>query len=164
MERDEVIREDFPTARKGWDPDAVRAHLQSLAERLPSPAESVGTTAGKRVEGIVAAAEQTATEIEEEARRRAADLSAEAEELLDEARSQAERIVADARREAGGRVEQAQAAVESLVSQAEDLRTRVGSLGESLAGEARERVSDGSEAGGAGAAQPAAEPEPQSEP
>jgi vacuolar-type H+-ATPase subunit H len=133
MEREDVVREDFPTARKGWDPDAVRAHLESLFERLPTSPSGLGDAAGERVATIVAAAESTAAEIEAEARERA-------ESTLSEARSEAERILAEARTEAESRLERAQGAVESLVGQAESLRAQVGSLGASLTDDLRERA------------------------
>jgi hypothetical protein len=113
MEREEIVRADFPTVRKGWDPAAVRAHLEALADRLPSGSASLADMAAERVSEIVAAAEATAAQIEADARR-------EAEEAL-----------ARAGEEARQRVEQAQAAVEGLVSQAEGLRAQVGSLGAS---------------------------------
>jgi vacuolar-type H+-ATPase subunit H len=133
MEREEVVREDFPTARKGWDPDAVRAHLESLLARFPSSPSGLGDAAGERVATIVAAAESTAAEIEAEARERA-------ERTLSEARSEAERILAEARTEAESRLERAQGAVEGLVGQAESLRAQIGSLGESLTDDLRERA------------------------
>lgn len=119
MEREEIVREDFPTVRKGWDPGSVRAHLQALADRLPTGSASIADLAAERVSEIVAAAEATAAEIEADARR------------------EADEVLAKAGEEARQRVEQAHSAVESLVSQAEGLRSRVGSLGAEL--------SDGSE-------------------
>jgi hypothetical protein len=138
MEREQILKEDFPTARKGWDPDAVRAHLESVAARLPKSDVSLADTAAERVGSIIAAAEATAAEIEERASTESEALltsaRSEAEQLLAAARTEADGIVARAREEAQGRIDQAHGAVESLVSQAEDLRTRVGSLGESLIG------------------------------
>lgn len=127
MERDQILKDDFPTSRRGWDPDAVRAHLETIAARLPRSDVSLADAAASQVGAIIAAAEATAAEIEQRAQQ-------EADALVDSAREEADGIVARAREEARGRIEQAQGAVESLVSQAEDLRSRVGSLGESLIG------------------------------
>jgi hypothetical protein len=140
MEREQILKEDFPTSRKGWDPDAVRAHLETIASRLPKSDVSLADTAAERVGTIIAAAEATAAEIEERASAETEAMltsaRAEADRTLSSARTEAESIVARAREEAQSRIEQAQGAVESLVSQAEDLRSRVGSLGESLIGTA----------------------------
>lgn len=135
MEREEIVREDFPSARKGWDPEAVKAHLNALAERLPKGSGSIGDLAADRVGKIVAAAEATAADIEAQAGK-------QAETIVAAARDEAEEIISRARGEAQGRIEQAQDAVEGLVTQAEDLRGKVGSLGESLAGGVRARVAD----------------------
>lgn len=129
MEREQIVRDDFPTTRKGWDPAAVRAHLESLADRLPKSDVSLADSAAQRVSEIVGAAEAVATGIEEDAEKRA-------EALLESAREEADDILARARAEARERLERAQGAVESLVAGAEDLRNRVGSLGERLTGEA----------------------------
>lgn len=139
MEREEIIREDFPSARRGWDPDAVRAHLESLAERIPSGPPGLAEDAGARVSSILAAAEETAREIEQRARSEAEQLlesaRTEAAELLERARSESERLLAAARGEAGESVEAAQRAVQSLIGQAEELQGKVGALGDSLTGE-----------------------------
>jgi vacuolar-type H+-ATPase subunit H len=135
MEREEIVREDFPSARKGWDPEAVKAHLNALAERLPKGSGSIGEVAADRVGKIVGVAEATAAEIEAEAGK-------QAEAIVAAARGEAEEIISRARSEAQARIEQAQKAVEGLVTQAEDLRGKVGSLGESLTGEVRTRLAD----------------------
>ena len=157
MERDQIVREDFPTSRKGWDPDAVRAHLESIAARLPKSDVSLADAAAERVGTIVAAAEATAAEIEQRAER-------EAEQLLSSAREEADGIVDRAREEAQGRIEQAQGAVESLVTQAEDLRSRVGSLGESLIGTSAVAAPEAAVPGPESAAEPEIDPEPAPEP
>ena len=155
MEREEIVREDFPSARKGWDPEAVKAHLNALAERLPKGSGSIGEVAADRVGKIVGVAEATAAEIEAEAGK-------QAEAIVAAARGEAEEIISRARSEAQARIEQAQKAVESLVEQAEDLRGKVGSLGESLAGEVRTRVSDTTGSGDDAEPEPGA-PEPEIE-
>jgi hypothetical protein len=123
MKKDEIVREDFPAARKGWDPDAVKAHLNALAEKLPSDSVSLGDEAAERVGAIVGAAEATAAEIEAGARE-------QAEAIAAAARDEAAEIVERARTEAKGRLDQAQEAVESLLGQAEALRSKVGSAPE----------------------------------
>jgi cell division septum initiation protein DivIVA len=156
MERDEIVREDFPAARKGWDPDAVRSHLNSLAEKLPGETVSLGDTAAKRVGTIVGAAESTAAEIEADARE-------QAEAIASAAREEAAEIVERARSEAQRRLDQAQEAVESLLGQAEALRSKVGSpSGKEPAPAPDPLADDGPEEAAAPAIEP--EPEPQPEP
>ena len=181
MDRDQIFRDDFPTARKGWDPDAVRSHLQAVADSMPDPdsAEplvsgepgSLARTAAERVQEVIEAAEQAAAAIESDTRSEAdsllgsarleademrtsarsesdellASARSESDEMLSSARSEseqmrasaqadAERLVGEAREEASARVEQARSAVSGLISQADELRDRVGVLGQELAG------------------------------
>ena len=160
MEPEQIVRRDFPTVRKGWDPEAVRAHLEQIADTLPTRPASLSEEATERVGGIVAAAEASAAEIEADARRRADTIVAEAraeargllelaeasihdaDESLTRARSEAEDLLARARADARARVDAAQTAVESLLSKAEDLRGRVGLLGQSLVDDIRDGVGD----------------------
>jgi DivIVA domain-containing protein len=120
VKREEIVRGDFPASRKGYDREAVDAHLRRLAdeverlERRSGGAGSLAGTAGEKVASVIRAAEETAAELEREARERA------------------DEIVANARSEAREQVERAQAAVAGLVSQADELRERVGALGRDL--------------------------------
>jgi len=112
---DEIVRDDFPTARKGYDPEAVRTHLEAVAEAVRGRAPtSLAETAADRVRSILEAAESKAAEIEAEAQR------------------EADRIVAAARGEAEEQVDRAQGAVSRLVEQADELRSAVGKLGSDL--------------------------------
>jgi F0F1-type ATP synthase membrane subunit b/b' len=138
MEREQIIREDFPLVRKGWDPEAVRAHLRAVADA--APARGAGTPladgAAERVHAVIAAAEEVAERIEEQSRREAEEflnsIRDEADGALSRARAEADELIASARTEAAERVEQAKAAVEGLISQAGELRSRVGDLGDQL--------------------------------
>ncbi len=119
-DRDEIVRSDFPASRKGYDRDAVDAHLREVAEavegRAPGEA-SRAEAAGAKVTEIIELAERKAAEIE------------------DDARAEAKRIVERAKEEARHRVDRAQDAVGRLVEQADELRTKVGSLGREIGGE-----------------------------
>lgn len=125
MDRDEIARDDFPASRRGYDREAVDAHLRRLAERIADLERGAGPArssfadkVGEKVTEILALAESKASEIEAEARQRA------------------ERIVSGARSEARGQVERAEDAVAGLVRQADELRERVGALGRDLGGAA----------------------------
>ena len=129
MEREQIVRDDFPTARKGWSPEAVRAHLLAVAAAYPEPQDVPAPAAAatsEQVRTVIAAAETAAAEIVAEAR-------SEAEQIRAAARTESEQTVTAANREATGRVEQARGAVEGLIAQADKLRAQVGSLGRDLA-------------------------------
>jgi DivIVA domain-containing protein len=117
MKRDEIVRDDFPTARKGYDPAAVDAHLRKVAEGAEkSEPSSLADVAAQKVASIVEAAEAKAREIEADARR-------EADELLESARTQAR-----------DQVERAQRSVAKLIGQADDLRERIGAMAQDVIG------------------------------
>jgi cell division septum initiation protein DivIVA len=131
MDREQIIRDDFPTARKGWSPEAVRLHLVAVAEAFPAADHDdrptpVADAASEHVHSVIAAAEAAAGEILAEAR-------VEAERIRSAARNESEQTVTAANREATGRVEQARGAVEGLIAQADKLRNQVGALGKDLA-------------------------------
>ena len=140
MEREQIVRADFPVVRKGWSPEAVESHLVEVAEYVaakpatPTPAADAAT---ERVGAVLAAAESTAAEIIEDAEAEASRIvtvaRAEADQIRAAARTESEQTVEAAGREASTRVEQAQAAVEGLVAQADKLRNQVGALGRDLA-------------------------------
>ena len=78
LERNDIERSDFPTARRGYDRAAVDAHLHKVAEQLDElsrrnakPADTLATGASEHVRQIVAAAEASAAEIKAEAEREA---------------------------------------------------------------------------------------------
>src|SRR4051812_30076880 len=93
LERDAIVRSDFPVGRRGYDSAAVDAHLQRLADevaelrRAPAAAAPAGMAdaASEHVRAIVAAAEQSAAGIEQAARAEAdATLARAGEEARDE--------------------------------------------------------------------------------
>jgi len=142
MEREEIIRVDFPSTRRGYSPEAVEEHLTSVAEyviaiagaeRATPASDLVAESAG----AVLAAAETAAAEVlalaEVEAERMLAVAREEAERIRAAARSESEEAVSAANLEASGRIEQARAAVEGLVAQADRLRAQVGALGRGLA-------------------------------
>jgi DivIVA domain-containing protein len=172
LDRQAIERKDFPIGRRGYDPDAVDAHLRSLAGEFEdlqrtaahgSSEVSLASSAAGQVQSILQAAESAASEIEQNA--------------LDDARSVREEAARDAdhtREESLDRARAHVAAVEQaaagLLERVGSMENEVGSLIDSLRDGARRLASDLSaveggmhelyeSASGRGVA-PAAAPEP----
>jgi DivIVA domain-containing protein len=136
LERKEIERSDFPTARRGYDRAAVDAHLRRVAEQLDElsrtnarPADTLATGASEHVRQIVAAAEGSAAEIKAEAER-------EAKTLRDTAAAEGREHVArvsEAARALTDRIAAMETALRRLV---EGLEAELGSDGAALAREA----------------------------
>lgn len=95
MEREQIVRHDFPTSRKGWDPEAVVGHLREVAvhvEELQRPQghRRSSDVAAERVRTVIAAAEELAVELTAEAEGVAGEAEAVAEAIRDAARREAE--------------------------------------------------------------------------
>jgi DivIVA domain-containing protein len=100
LDRHNIEKKDFPLGRRGYDPDAVDAHLSGLADEISTfreearrRSDTVASSASDRVRTIVEAAEQSASEIQ----RTAED---DAREIREEATSEARATREDAQREA----------------------------------------------------------------
>jgi DivIVA domain-containing protein len=97
LERDAIVRRDFPIGRRGYDQSAVDAHLERIADEVdklrstPAPAAPAGMAdaASQQVRAIVAAAEQSAAGIEQAAR---ADAEATLARADEEARAEVTRV------------------------------------------------------------------------
>jgi DivIVA domain-containing protein len=104
LDRQSIERRDFPIGRRGYDPDAVDAHLAHLADEVDELKvssrrhnETLASTAGEQVRAIVEAAEASATEIqrqaEEEARAIRTEAAQDAHTTRDGATTQAHEYV-----------------------------------------------------------------------
>ena len=134
VERDEIERSDFPTARRGYDPAAVDAHLRRVADELdalgrpaaPPPRDaSLSAGASAQVRAILEAAESSADELRAEAGREASGHVERVEdaangmlEKLDRLQSELDRLLAGLRSTA-----------ESLAGSLDELTREVGTLG-----------------------------------
>ena len=91
LDRQTIMRDDFPSNRRGYDPAAVDAHLDRIADEVedmrrqaavPAP---LSAQAGEQVKAIVEAAERGAQEIRDaadvEAREHIANVTAAADRL-----------------------------------------------------------------------------------
>jgi DivIVA domain-containing protein len=100
LDRHSIEKKDFALGMRGYDPDAVDAHLAALADEVAAfkedarrRSDTVAASASDRVRAIVEAAEQSAAEIH----RAAED---DAREIREEANSEASSTRENAHREA----------------------------------------------------------------
>jgi DivIVA domain-containing protein len=144
LDRQAIERRDFPIGRRGYDPDAVDAHLRALAGEFEElqrtaagggPDVSLASAAGSHVHSILAAAETAAAEIERSA-----------EESAHELREAAERDAEHTREEALERARQHVAAVgqaaAALLERVGSMDGEVGALVDSLRAGASRLASD----------------------
>jgi DivIVA domain-containing protein len=89
MDRPSIQRSDFPTVRRGYEPDAVDAHLREIADEVEALRSRgpVASAASSQVQRILEAAETTADQLRadagEEAREHVHRVSTAARELLE---------------------------------------------------------------------------------
>ena len=106
LERQSIEKKDFPIGRRGYDPEAVDAHLRALADEVDElkrssrrRTETLASTASEQVRSIVEAAESSAANIQRQAEQEAqeirADASSEAQSTREPATAQAKEYVAN---------------------------------------------------------------------
>jgi hypothetical protein len=92
LDRQSIVRTDFPAARRGYDPGAVERHLEAIAaeaEELRRRAGPVATQTSEQVRSIIEAAEASAAAIREAA---TADAHAHVARVVEAADALRERI------------------------------------------------------------------------
>jgi DivIVA domain-containing protein len=101
LERQSIEKKDFPIGRRGYDPEAVDAHLSALADEIDElkrsarrRTETLASSASEQVRAIVEAAESSAADIQRQAEEEAQEIRAEA---ATEARSTREQATSQAR-------------------------------------------------------------------
>jgi DivIVA domain-containing protein len=132
LERQRIEKKDFPIGRRGYDPDAVDAHLSALADEIEEfkrssrqRTETLATTASDQVRSIVEAAESSAAEIQREADEEASGLRAEANR---EAQATREHATAQAREYVGNVSEATATMLQRLDAIESELSTLIQSL------------------------------------
>jgi DivIVA domain-containing protein len=133
LDRQSIEKRDFPIGRRGYDPAAVDAHLRALAAEVEElrytlesrAGESLGSTAGTQIQGILEAAEATAADIE----RKASDDARQTRALAD---SDAERTRSDAVERAQAHVAAVAQATAVLIERVESMDGEVARLVDSL--------------------------------
>lgn len=148
MDREQILRTDFPSARKGWSPPAVRAHLEAIAASIPTgdaalEEPTLSRLASDRIRRLLEAAEEAAGEIQSAAQAEAdarlqtsktaseellAAAKAESEQLVTAAEAESEQLAAQALADASAQVAEAARSVDGLAEQAESIRTQVADL------------------------------------
>ena len=132
LDRQRIERKDFPIGRRGYDPDAVDAHLAALADEVDElkrssrrRTETLAAAASEQVRAIVEAAESSAAEIQRQAEDEAQEIRAEASS---EARSTREQATAQAR-DYVGRVSESTG---GMMQRLEAMESELGALIEAL--------------------------------
>ena len=134
LDRQSIEKKDFPIGRRGYDPDAVDAHLKLLADEIDELKrsarrrnESLAAAASEQVRSIVEAAETTAADIqrqaEEEALEIRSDASSEADATREHATSEAREYVGRVSESTTGMLERIDAMENELNALIESLRT-----------------------------------------
>jgi DivIVA domain-containing protein len=89
LDRQSIEKRDFPVGRRGYDPEAVDAHLSALADEVADlkrsarrRTDTLASSASEQVRAIVEAAETSAADIQREA-------ETDAREIRDEANREA---------------------------------------------------------------------------
>ncbi|MDQ4040759.1 MAG: DivIVA domain-containing protein [Actinomycetota bacterium] len=131
LDRQDIERRDFPIARRGYEPEAVDAHLRRVADDVedlqgerPSGA-TLATAASEQVRTIVEAAETTAAEIQRGAEEEAA-------RTREKARSDAERARADAAAQAREHVARVQESTQNMLQRVDAMESELGALVDNL--------------------------------
>lgn len=133
LDRQTIEKKDFPIGRRGYEPEAVDAHLAVIAEEVDAlrrqagrrSGESLAHAASAQVQAIVEAAESSAEEIERAAEQEASAIRREAQENADRTRQDA----AERSREHVGKVGEATGLMLQRVGAME---SELGALVESL--------------------------------
>ncbi len=134
LERQSIEKKDFPIGRRGYDPEAVDAHLHSLADEVDElkrsarrRTETLASSASEQVRAIVEAAENSAADIqqqaEDEAREIRAEASSEAKTTREQASSQAREYVGKVSESTSVMLQRLDAMESELSALIESLRT-----------------------------------------
>ncbi|MGH2893678.1 MAG: DivIVA domain-containing protein [Solirubrobacteraceae bacterium] len=132
LDRHNIEKKDFPLGMRGYDPDAVDAHLSALADEISvfkeearRRSDTVASSASDRVRTIVEAAEQSASEIH----RAAED---DAREIREDATSEASATRENAQREAREYVDRVSASTNAMMERLNAMEQEMNAMIESV--------------------------------
>ncbi len=171
LDRQSIERKDFPVGRRGYDPEAVDAHLAALADEIADlkrsarrRSDTLASSASEQVRAIVEAAETSAADIQREA-------ESDAKEIRGEANSEAESTREQATEQAREYVGKVSESTATMLQRLDAMEGELGALIESLRtganrldADLRLLESDLAEVGEAVAPRPRFESEPGTEP
>jgi len=132
LDRQSIEKKDFPVGRRGYDPDAVDAHLSVLADAVAEfkqaarrRSDTLASSASEQVRAIVQAAESSAADIQREAEQEAREIR---EEAGNEARATREHASEEARDYIGRVSESTNAMLQRLDAMEQELNALVEAL------------------------------------
>ena len=173
MEREEIERRDFPVGRRGYEQEAVDAHLREVADEIDRlkkarppaatarrPAASMAAGASEQVRLILEAAERGATELREDAGRQAKAHVARVEEAAEGMLAKLEELQG----ELGALLDGLRAGGERLTDGLAALQAKVGDVDPVPGAEPAPEPEDFAAAGPQPQPELAIEPEPEPEP
>jgi DivIVA domain-containing protein len=134
LDRQSIEKKDFPVGRRGYDPEAVDAHLSTLADEISEYKQSarrrsdtLASSASEQVRAIVEAAENSAAgiqrEAEDEAREIREEASSEAKATRDNATEQAREYVGKVTESTNAMMQRLDAMEQELSGLIDSLRT-----------------------------------------
>jgi len=134
VEREEIERRDFPVGRRGYEQEAVDAHLRELSDEIEQlranaaavrrPAASLAAGTSEQVRLILEAAERGATEMREDAGRQATAHVARVEQAAEGMLAKLEELQA----ELAGLLDGLRAGGERLTRGLAELQAQVGDV------------------------------------
>jgi DivIVA domain-containing protein len=131
MDREEIERQDFPSARRGYDPAAVEAHLRRVADEFDAVARqrsrpgSLAEGASTQVRTILEAAEASARQLRDDAGREASGHVERVEDAAEQMLARLDRLQA----ELDGLLEGLKSTAMTLSTSLEELTRDVGTIG-----------------------------------
>jgi DivIVA domain-containing protein len=126
VEREEIERRDFPSARRGYDPAAVDDHLRRVADEVARQRPgSIAEGASTQVRAILQAAEDGAQQLRDDAAREAGDHVERVEDAAKAMLEKLERLQHELDRLLGG----LKTTAETLTNSLAELSRDVGTLG-----------------------------------
>ncbi len=132
LDRQSIEKKDFPVGRRGYDPEAVDAHLASLADEIADlkrsarrRSDTLASSASDQVRSIVEAAESSAADIQRDAEN-------EAREIRDEANAEAQATREQATEQAREYVGAVSESTDTMLKRVDAMESELGSLIESL--------------------------------
>lgn len=132
LDRQSIEKKDFPVGRRGYDPEAVDAHLSTLADEIADlkrtarrRSDTLASSASDQVRSIVEAAESSAADIQRDAEN-------EAREIRDEANAEAQATREQATEQAREYVGAVSESTDTMLKRVDAMENELGSLIESL--------------------------------